>query len=111
MCPEFQIGDKVLLAGGEAGTIIRKVENAELPGGVLFIIELDQQRSNGEWCDTALASELERQTKPEWLLAVCPICGGRYRYLSTYRPSTCSKFDCLHEMAMRTRKPRGEGVL
>lgn len=31
----------------------------------------------------------------EWHNSNCPICGKKYEYLSTYKPATCGKFECV----------------
>ena len=34
--------------------------------------------------------------KTEWLEAICPICGQKYRYMHAYRPNTCNNFGCVY---------------
>ena len=33
----------------------------------------------------------------EWLIARCPICGRGYEYTVTYKPPTCSSFECVQK--------------
>jgi len=34
----------------------------------------------------------------KWAKAKCPVCGQEYHYIEDgYKPSTCSKFECLHK--------------
>lgn len=45
---------------------------------------------------------MEKTTsKKRWLTAVCPVCGDSYSYKSDYKPSTCNKFQCIHEFRHR----------
>jgi len=99
MSNELRIGDKVLLPGGEAGTVYRIINDHDLPEP-LCIVALSQPRSNGVKVDTALVSELELvvdKPKIEWVVSVCPICGTTYPHRSNYQPKTCSKMDCLQK--------------
>jgi len=62
MSNELKIGDKVLLPGGEAGTVYRIINDHDLPlPGSLCVVALSRPRSNGVMVDTVLVSELKKK--------------------------------------------------
>lgn len=106
MYEPLKVGDRVLLAGGEPGKIVRMIdENRHQHPAVhyphyLYIVELDRRRNNGDGVDVLEESELELEVPKKvkvWVKSVCPFCGRIYEHLDTHTPKTCPKMDCLQK--------------